>query len=93
MSEYKTLPSEPIEQMTAKVTWQTASEVVPIISLELHNTLVSRLASEVYTVIGALYATDEKLPDSVYEEILDKLMDIINNPEILQSSENLLIPL
>jgi hypothetical protein len=63
------------------------------IPIEKHNELIIKLTSEVYTVIGSLYTSNEKVADSAYELILDKLMSIINNPEILQSKENLLIPL
>jgi hypothetical protein len=62
------------------------------ISIDTHKALISKLASETYTVIGALYASNGDLPDRTYETILDKLMNIINNPDILQSSEGLLVP-
>jgi hypothetical protein len=62
------------------------------ISINTHKALISKLASEAYTVIGALYASNGDLPDRTYEMILDKLMNIINNPDILQSSEELLVP-
>jgi hypothetical protein len=109
MNSYKWLPSEPTEEMlktvdsfmypVAKVLyermWQAMSNVEqnPTITLELHNSLVSKLASEMYVVIGSLYASDEKVADSAYELVLDKLMDIINNPNILQTDKDLLIPI
>jgi hypothetical protein len=63
------------------------------ISIDIHNALVSKLAGEVYVAIGSLYASNGEVPDSTYESILDRVMDIINNPSILQSDEELLIPL
>jgi hypothetical protein len=63
------------------------------ISIEMHNSLVSKLASEVYTVIGALYASNGEIHNSTYESLLDKLTSIVNNPDILQSNEDLLLPI
>jgi hypothetical protein len=58
----------------------------------MHNSLVSKLASEVYVVIGSLYASNGEVSDSTYESVLDKMMDIIDNPSILQSDKDLLVP-
>jgi hypothetical protein len=63
------------------------------ISIEIHNSLVSKLASEVYVAIGSLYASNGEVSDSTYESILDRLIDIVNNPDILRSNEKLLVPL
>jgi hypothetical protein len=63
------------------------------ISIKMHNVLVSKLASEMYVVIGSLYAANGEVSDSTYESLLDKMMDIINNPSILQSDEDLLVPI
>jgi hypothetical protein len=63
------------------------------ISIEMHNSLVSKLASEVYTVIGALYSANGEVHNNTYESILDKLMSIVNNPDILQSNKDLLVPI
>jgi hypothetical protein len=69
-----------------------AVEQEPTIPLKLHSALVAKLASEVYAVVGSLHAANEKVSDSTYESILTRLVDVINNPSILQSDEKLLVP-
>jgi hypothetical protein len=63
------------------------------ISIDTHNELVSKLASEMYVVIGSLYASNGEVPDSTYQSLLDRIIDIVNNPSILQSNEDLLVSL
>jgi hypothetical protein len=70
-----------------------SSDIDGYISIEMHNVLVSKLASEMYVVIGSLYAANGEVSDSTYESLLDKMISIINNPSILQSDEDLLVPI
>jgi hypothetical protein len=76
----------------------TEDNTIPIdtntyISIEMHNVLISKLVSEMYVVIGSLYTSNGEVSDSTYESLLDKMMDIINNPSILQSDKDLLVPI
>jgi hypothetical protein len=108
-TQYKWLPREPTEEMLKavdyfmnpvakalyEIMWQAAPELgqESIVSITEHDSLVSKIASEMYTVIGYLYTANAAVSSSTYEAVLDKLLDIINNPEVLRSSEELLVPL
>jgi hypothetical protein len=81
-----------------RMTKLTEDNTIPIdtntyISIEMHNVLISKLVSEMYVVIGSLYTSNGEVSDSTYESLLDKMMDIINNPSILQSDKDLLVPI
>jgi hypothetical protein len=76
-----------------KLTEDNYTPIGTNISIEMHNSLVSKLASEVYVAIGSLYAANREVSNSTYESLLDKMMDIINNPSILRSGESVLIPI